>query len=106
RDIGLPAVAPDGQLDRRIRGLAGNGTAEIKRVIDLLAVHLDDDVTRLDAGGTGGAVFGRLADDGAAGIGQADTVGNVLADVLDGNAEVATGDATVVDQLIDDLLHG
>src|SRR5690606_21998600 len=91
RNRGLGTVAPQGQLDGRIRGLAGNGAAEVQGVVDLVAIHLEDDVARLDAGGTGRAVFGGLANDGAARIGQADAVGDVLADILDRDAEITAG---------------
>src|SRR5690606_37876071 len=62
------------------------------------------DVARLHPGSTGRTIFGRLTHDRAAGIGQANAVSDVLADVLNGNAKIAAGDRTVFNQLTNDLL--
>src|SRR4029450_7556249 len=67
----------------------GHLGANVARIVDLLAVHLDDDVARLEVLLGGGAVLGNLGDHGALGFGQADRLCDVVAHILDHDAKPA-----------------
>src|SRR5690606_40618372 len=64
-------------------------SSDLERVLDLLAVHRENDVTGLHAGSGRRTVLARLRDQGATGPRQAEAVGDVGAHVLDADAEEA-----------------
>ena len=70
---------------------------ELADVLDRLAVHRDDDVARLDAGGLGRRVVaGDVLDHDAADLGQADIGGIVQGHVVDRDAQRRAVDLAVL----------
>ena len=83
----------------------GDFAREVARVLDLLAVHLDDDVAGLKVFLGRGSVLGHFGDHGALGFLHADRVGDVVAHILDDDTEPAAIDRAGSLELGDDLLH-
>ena len=82
----------------------GDLAGKVARVVDLVAIDLDDHVAGLDVLLGGRAVLGHLGDHGALGLRQADRVGDVVAHILDDDAEPAAIDGAMLLQLTDHLL--
>ena len=82
----------------------GDLAGKVARVVDLVAIDLDDHVAGLDVLLGGRAVLGHLGDHGALGLRQADRIGDVVAHILDDDAEPAAIDGAMLLQLTDHLL--
>ena len=79
----------------------GDDARQILWFLDVLAVELDDDVARLDAGGFGRALVVDAGDQGAARGLDVEAFGDFVGDLLDADAEPAAAKLAELAQLID-----
>src|SRR5262252_6542716 len=103
-DLALLAVADDGKLDVGVRVQLGDLARQVAGVVDLLAVHGNDDVAGLKILLGRRAILGHLGDHRALSLGHADRLSDVVAHILDHDAKPAAIDTAMLLQLPDYLL--
>src|SRR5262245_60214973 len=103
-DLVLYPIANNGELDIGVGMQLGDLASKVARVVDLVAIHRDDDVAGLDVLFSGGAVLGHLGNHGALRLREADRIGDLVGHVLDDDAKPAAIDGAMLLQLTDHLL--
>ena len=96
----------DVEFDGRLRSQGADLLGEIARILDRLAVHRGDNVTRLDAGFHRWAVLLRLGNKSALRFLEAQAIGDVWRYWLDLHADPAARDRAVLPELGDDAVDG
>src|SRR5437899_2841130 len=101
----LLALADDDHVDFLADRRVGDDARQILRVLDLLAVELDDDVAGLDAGGLGRPPVVDAGNQRAAGRLDVEAFGDLVGDLLDPHAEPAAAQFAELPELIDHAGH-
>src|SRR6185503_7751054 len=102
----LLALADDHHVDLLADRGVGDDAGEILRVLDVLAVELDDDVAGLDAGGLGRALVVDAGHQRAARRLDVEAFGDLVGDLLNADAEPAAAQFAELPELIDHADHG
>src|SRR5216683_2937116 len=97
----LRALADDDDIDLLADRGVGHDARQVLRFLDVLAVELDDDIARLDAGGLRRALVLDAGDQGAARRLDAEAFGDLVGDLLDADAEPAAAELAELPQRID-----
>src|SRR5712675_1650733 len=97
----LRALADDDDVDLLADGGIGDDARQILRLLDVLAVELDDDVAGLDAGGLCRTLVLDAGDQGAARRLDIEAFGNLVGDLLDADAKPAAPKLAELPQRID-----
>ncbi len=101
----LLALADDDDVDLLADGGVGDHARQILRLLDVLAVELDDDVAGLDARGLRRALVLDAGDQGAARGLDVEAFGDLVGDLLDADAEPAAAQLAELPELIDHAGH-
>src|SRR5882757_7541359 len=96
----LLALADDDDVDLLADRRVGDDAGEILRVLDVLAVELDDDVAGLDAGGLGRALVVDARDQRATRRLDVEALGDLVGDALDAYAEPAAAQFAELAELV------
>src|SRR5205823_4647022 len=99
------AIAHDGDRDALTGGDVGDAPLQLGDLADLAAVELDDHVAGAQAGHLGGPALHHVGDEDALALAHAEARGQLVGDVLDGDAEPAAHHAALGDQLAHDHLR-
>lgn len=92
------SIAPDAGGDFAAGAGFGDHEAEFGAALDFVAIELQDDIARFQAGAFAGGTVAHAADEGPVRFLQSKCRGEFLCDGLDHDAEVATFDAAVRDE--------
>ncbi|GAA0005711.1 hypothetical protein BRDID11002_57140 [Bradyrhizobium diazoefficiens] len=98
----LLAFADDDDVDLLADRCVGDDAGEILRVLDVLAVKLDDDVAGLDAGRLGRALVVDAGNQRAARRLDVEALGNLIGDALDAHPQPAAAQFAELAELVDD----
>src|SRR5438552_1679123 len=99
RELGRLAIAQHGQGAGAPGRDGGHALLEVGHLLDQRAAQIDDDVARLHAGGLGRAVLQHVGHQDPALAGNPEPGGELIGQVLDGDAEPAAHHPPVRDQL-------
>src|SRR6516165_4775410 len=99
------ALADDDDLDLLADGGVGDDALQVLRVLDVLAVELDDDVAGLDAGRLGRTLVVDAGDQRAASRLDVEAFGDLVGDLLNPYAEPAAAQFAELPELIDHAGH-
>src|SRR4051812_37672424 len=102
----LFALADDDHVDFLADRGVGDDARQILRVLDVLAVELDDDVAGLDAGGLRRSLVVDAGHQRAAGRLDVEAFADLVGDLLDPHTEPATAQFAELPKLIDHDRHG
>ena len=101
----LLALADDDDVDLLADRGVGDDARQVLRLLDVLAVELDDDVAGLDAGRFRRALVVDAGDQRAARGLDVEAFGDLVGDLLDADAEPAAAQLAELPELIDHAGH-
>src|SRR5260221_1654774 len=101
----LRALADDDDVDLLADGGIGDDARQILRLLDVLAVELDDDIAGLDARGLRRTLVLDVGNQGAARGLDVEAFSDLVGDLLDADAEPAAAKLAELPELIDHAHH-